>query len=498
MWKSKFTTSSDSLIYTQASSLQKIPKFEGDVREQLVTAASGALDFLEDVSFPPEHKFVEATYRRSIRKGLTPSSNWPGNDRASKLDNMVVRECGTSPDDVRKLEEPEKINMLVEKQRQKYMTPLDKISEFTETFRAFVAHPTSLDEAARVVKTLMFMAHGDDILTNWHCALLDERAVLRRRDQYLEAKNRGEIRNQENFYSGPQGDDRDHQTGKKLTTLLMEAPDLPRCVKQVKGRLSLIGEDDAKLHVDSLLTATSVAQCIVLRGAVKDVENTQDVAHGKIVVVCLVEGELWHVLCNPSHLAMLNPLTPLCLLTLFLKFAPILALGYRQDPSLMPPIKMVESDDGGVVVGNNRDGAMKANVKWAAPITIAQMDTVMARAVKVIGENKISNASARLLAARVASASSSGALASLESRDDGLSNGFGVDVDELRNLIDSMPNIADISKAVGPLGHILCSCPTPPDPPPAPPAPQPTNVNDTDPRNAWTDREWDQFAQQHG
>ena len=50
-----------------------------------------------------------------------------------------------------------------------------------------------LDEARRVVKTLVFMAHGDDILTNWHCALLDERAVLRRRDQYLEAEKRGEI-----------------------------------------------------------------------------------------------------------------------------------------------------------------------------------------------------------------------------------------------------------------------------------------------------------------
>ena len=473
--------------------MKQIPELDEDVEAQLESAASGESGFT-DVSWPPEHKFVEATYRRSIRKGLTPSSNWPGNDRASKLDNMVVRECGTSPDDVRKLEEPEKINMLVEKQRQKYMTPLDKISEFTETFRAFVAHPTSLDEAARVVKTLMFMAHGDDILTNWHCALLDERAVLRRRDQYLEAKNRGEIRNQENFYSGPQGDDRDHQTGKKLTTFLMEAPDLPRCVKQVKGRLSLIGEDDAKLHVDSLLTATDVSSCLVLRGAVKDVENTQEAAMGRIVVVCLVEGELWHVLCKPSHLAMMNPLTPLCLLTLFLKFAPTLALGYRQDSSLVPPIKMVESDDGGVVVGNNRDGAMKANVKWAAPITIAQMDTVMARAVKVIGENKISNASARLLAARVASASSSGALASLESRDDGLSNGFGVDVDALTKLIDSMKGVVEISKAVGPLGHILCSCPTPPPQPQPPPAPQPTNVNPIDLRHGWSHTEWNGWA----
>ena len=142
---------------------------------------------------------------------------------------------------------------------------------------------------------------------------------------------------------------------------------------------------------------------------------------------------------------------------------------------------------------------MKANVKSAFPKTIRQMDGVFATAVRVISENQISNASARLLAARVASASSPGALVSLESRDDGLGNGFGVDVGALTKLIDSMKDVVDISKAVGPLGHILCSCPTPPPPPPAPaPAPRPTNVNDTDPRNGWADDEWDQFAQQHG
>ena len=57
---------------------------------------------------------------------------------------------------------------------------------------------------------------------------------------------------------------------------------LPKCLKAGRGRISLIrGESDAKLGVDSLLTATGVAQCIVLRGAVKDVENTQDVAAEK-------------------------------------------------------------------------------------------------------------------------------------------------------------------------------------------------------------------------
>jgi len=151
---------------------------------------------------------------------------------------------------------------------------------------------------------------------------------------------------------------------------------------------------------------------------------------------------------------------------------------------------MVESGDGGVAVGDSGDGPIKAEVKLAAPKVIAQMDTVFARALRVISENKISNAPARLLAARVASASLSGALESLESSDDGLGNAWGFKVDALTKLIDSMKGVVDISKAVGPIGHILCSCPTP-DPPPAPaPPPNPTtNVNGVNLGHNWTNQE---------
>ena len=192
---------------------------------------------------------------------------------------------------------------------------------------------------------------------------------------------------------------------------------------------------------------------------------------------------------------MLNPLTPRCFMMLARIFAPTLALGHRQDTSLVPRLKMVESGDGGVVVGDSGDGPIKANVKSAFPKTIRQMDGVFATAVQVIGENQISNASARLLAARVASASSSGALESLESGADGLGTGFGVKVDALTKLIDSMKDVVDVSKVVGSLGHILCSCPTPPpQPPQPPPAPQPTNVNRIDLRHGWSHTEWNGWA----
>jgi len=479
--------------------MKQIPKLDGDVEAQLETAASGAWRTMEGLQWPPEHKFVEATCRRSIEKDLQPSTRWSGNNRAEKLDSMVVKECGMSQDDARKLEESEKFNMLVEKKRQKYVTPLEQMSRHHELFEALVTYPSTLDEMARLVKTIVAMAHGDTLLTNRHCAVLDERAVLRRRDQYLEAEQKGEIGNLEKFYSGPGNrEDRGFEIGKKFTTTLMTKQGLPECTKVGRGRLSLLDEGDAKLNVDSLLTTTGVARCYVISGAVRDVENTKEAAAGRVVVACLVGNEVWHVMGNPGHFAMLNPFTPNCFMMLATKFLTVLALGYRQSTSLVPAVKMVTSDDGGVMVGEASDQEMKASVKCVAPKLAAQMDTVMARAVKVIGENNTTDASVRLLAARVASASSSGALASLESSDGGVGTGFGVDVGALRNLIDSMPNIADISKAVGPLGHILCSCPTP-DPPPAPaPAPQPTNVNDTDPRNAWTDREWDEFAQQHG
>ena len=353
----------------------------------------------------------------------------------------------------------------------------------------------SLDEAARLLKTIVAMAHGDSLLTNRHCAVVDLRVVRRRRREYLEAENKGEIGDLEHFYSGP-GNREDHGSavGKKLTRTLMTKQGLPECLKQVRGRISIIKEDDAKLHVDSLLTATGVAQCIVLLGAVKDVENTKDVAMGRIVATCLLEGEVWHVMGNPGHFAMLNPFTPNCLTKLASIFMPTLSLGYQQSTSLVPPLKMVTSGDGGVIVGDSGDAPIKADVKSAFPKTIRQMDGVMARAVKVIGENKISNAPAHLLAARVASASLSGALGSLEYRGDDLGTGFGVDVDAFTKLIDSMKDVVDISKAVGPLGHILCSCPTPDPTPPPNPQPQPTNQNPIDLRIGWSHAEWNGWA----
>ena len=285
----------------------------------------------------------------------------------------------------------------------------------------------------------------------------------------------------------------------KLTRFLQKEEDLPECLKTVRGRISIFGEDDAKLSVDSLLTATNVAQCVVLLGAVRDVENTKEAALGRVVVTCAIEigsrTELWHVLGTPAHFAMLNPFTINCFMILASKVLPTLALGYRQSPSLVPRLKMITSEDGGLLVGDSGDGPMKADVKSVFPKIVKQMDGVFARAVKVIGENQISNASARLLAARVESASLSGVLQSLESRDDGLGAGFGVNGDALTKLIDSMKDVVDISKAVGPLRHILCSCPTPPpQPPQPPPQPQPTNQNPIDLRNGWSHAEWNGWA----
>ena len=168
-------------------------------------AASGAWDALKDVSWPPQQAdFDEDTYRRvSIERGLGQGGrSWPGDTRTAKLDGRVVDVCGMSHDDVRKLKESEKINMLVDNERQKYITPLQKISEFTETFRGFVAYPTTLDELVRLVKTIVAMAHGDTLFTNRHCVVVDARGVLKRRGEYLEAESKGKIGNLENFYCG--------------------------------------------------------------------------------------------------------------------------------------------------------------------------------------------------------------------------------------------------------------------------------------------------------
>ena len=131
-----------------------------------------------------------------------------------------------------------------------------------------------------------------------------------------------------------------------------------------------------------------------------------------------------------------------------------------------------------------------ANVKCVVHKVVSQLDPILGAAVEVAATNKVSNVPAHLLTARLASATSSGELPAFISTAEGLPNGFGFDVPAWRELIKSMPNIDDISKAVGPIGHILCSCPTPPPQPPPPPPPNPTtNVNGVNLGHNWTNQE---------
>ena len=208
MWKSKFyDVALDSLICAQASRSKQIPVLDGDVAAQLKEAASGPSSFME-LSLPPERPFNEAQYLRTINDSLRNGPKaWPGPSRNERLNRKVMTECGMSSDDVRKLDESQKIKLLLDKQRQKYVTPLEQMSGHHELFEALVTYPTTLDEVSRVVKTIVAMAHGDTLCTNRHCAVVDLRVVRRLRREYLEAENEGEILNREKFFSRASGQD---------------------------------------------------------------------------------------------------------------------------------------------------------------------------------------------------------------------------------------------------------------------------------------------------
>ena len=155
----------------------------------------------------------------------------------------------------------------------------------------------------------------------------------------------------------------------------------------------------------------------------------------------------------------------------------------------MLPLKMSTPGDGGFIVGSSSNPAIVADVKSAVVKVVRQMDPILGATVEVAATNKVSNVPAHLLTARLASATSSGGLPAFISTAEGLPNGFGFDVPAWRELIKSMPNIDDISKAVGPIGHILCSCPTPPPQPPPPPPNPTTNVNGVNLGHNWTNQE---------
>ena len=479
---------------------QSLSKLDGEAAAAFEVVPEETLEALSDIKWPQKGEFDEAQCRITLENAIkgTPSR------RTKKLDSEVVRVCGIRMEDLRarKLDEGQKFQLIVDKKRADFVTPLEKTSRQLKFFNALVANPDiSLEDVSQLITTIVVLSHGSSIATNLMTGVMDPRVLEDVRDAYLQAEAAGKIKDPQEIFKISDFENKTDPlvTGPRFTQKLMRDDRVPSVAQPARGRFSILNRRrDAKTHSKSLLTAEAVVPIVVLYGAVREVEITEEVALGIVVVAVVLGPDIYHVLCHPGDFVVTNPFTVDCMLQLFTRFAPVLALAPRQRVSNVLPLKMSKRCDGGFVVGSSSNPAIVAEVKSAVPKVIGQMDSILGAAVEAAAANKVSNVPAHLLTARLASATSSGELPPFVSTADGLATGFGFDVPAWRDLIKSMPNIADISKAVGPIGHILCSCPTP-DPPPAPaPAPQPTNVNDTDPRNAWTDREWDEFAQQHG
>ena len=469
---------------------QSLSKLDGEAAAAFEGVSEETLRPLGAIEWPEEVEFDEAQCRKQLERVITRGSR----GRTDTLDKEVMRVCRISHVDLRakNLSEDQKFQLVVDKKRADFVSPLEKISDQVKFFEALVANPDiDLEDVVQLMSTVMFLSHGSAIGTNYHTGVMDVRAVRSVRDAYLAKEAEGKIKDREVFYA-PTSRDRDdftRATAQKFTRKLMKGG-VPPEARLAHARLSIIGKADAKTNSESLLTADEVIPIQVLYGAVREVEITEETAHGKIVVAAVLDDDIYHVLCSPGDFAVTNQFTVNCALRLFGRFAPVLALALRQRPSSVLPLKMDEPSDGGFIVGNASGSSIIAQVKSAVHKVIGQMDPILGASVEAAAANKVSDVPARLLAARLASASSSGELPPFIDNADGLPKGFGFDVAAWRDLIKSMPNIDDISKAVGPIGHILCSCPTPPPPPPPPPPPNPTtNVNGVNLGHNWTNQE---------
>ena len=464
---------------------QSLPKLEGEAAAAFEDVSEATREALGAIVWPQKLEFDEAQCRNTLERAIQ--------EREKTIDGEVMRVCRISQGDLRAryLDDDQKIKLIVDKKRADFVTPLEKISDQLQFFNALVANPDfSLEDVFQLMSTVMFLSHGSAIGTNLHSGVMDACAVRSVRDAYLVDEAAGKIKNPEKFYSSSSANrvldlQRSDATARKFTLKLMQG-DVPLVARRARCRLSMIGKTNSK----SLLTANAVVPVVVLHGAVKEVEKTNELAMGLVVVAAVFDDNIYHILCNPGDFAVTNRFTPDCALRLFTRFGPVLALAPRQPVSSVLPLKMSTPADGGFIVGDNPGPSIVANVKAVVPKVIGQMDPILGATVNVAAANKVSNVPAHLLTARLASAFSSGELPAFISTADGLPKGFGFDVAAWRDLIKSMPNIDDISKAVGSLGHILCSCPTPPPPPPAPaPAPQPTNVNGVNLGHNWTNQE---------
>lgn len=325
-----------------------------------------------ELALPPARDFDEAKVRRFYQRADFTETTQKGR-RA--LDKAVTHwRTDLSGEALGALSHSDKIKMIVEARRKAHQAPIDKIcKDAVPLFNALVKCRTSAAEFCDVQTCVGVIGHGHAYATTSHCGFLDADKVDFHIAKFKGAQEAGAITDPQDFYYDGTGHSPENwrerlTTGRRLTESL-RSDDSPLPMTGAEGRISMWGEGD--LYATDL-SKTKLVLGFVVDGGVKNVDDVETRAGGRLVVALHRRGELYYFLITRGHFLLVNEFTPACAVEIMQIAGPLLYLTYAQDTGAVPRLKKEERGGGGLVVGKSANGSMIGDFKVALPKMVAR------------------------------------------------------------------------------------------------------------------------------
>ena len=335
--------------------------------DQWAVLASGACSY-SALALPPPIEFDEDKVRNNYER-----SEYKGPTGQKKLDGVVAHWTGIPQynTELRALPRPDKIKRIIDARRVQHEAQIENISRAAAPlFEALVECQMSAAEFDGLQNCVASIGHGSSIATTSHAGFLDEELVDESIRVFKAAKADGLIKNAQDFYSGGTGKrgSKDQNVGIRFTESLI-SEDSPFSKVGSAGRISLWRGQD--LYARDL-SKTKVVLGFVVDGGVKDVEDAEMRAGGRLVVALQRRGELYHFLIRRGQFLLANEVTPACAVKIMRIVVPLLYLTYQQDTTLVPRVKKEALGDDGLEVGLQDNSGMIAGLKNVVPKMVAR------------------------------------------------------------------------------------------------------------------------------
>jgi hypothetical protein len=329
--------------------------------------ASGTCEYVA-LALPPAIEFDEAKVRGNYMHSDFTETTSKGRNN---LNRAVKHWTSVSNDALAALSHLDKITSIVDARRKAHQAPIDKISQDAATlFDTLVKRRTSAAEFCDLHNCVSSIAHGSSMATTSHCGFVDAEMADSYIAKFRAAREAGLITDAEQFYFDGTGHvERESLTAGRRLTASLRSEDSPLSTTGADGRISIIGKGE--LYATDL-SKTKLVLGFVVDGGVKNVDDVETRAGGRLVVALHRRGELYYFQITRGQFLLLNEFSPACAVRILQIAAPLLFLTYKQDTDLVPRLKKEALDDDGLVVGKSKNFSMIADFKLALPKMVAR------------------------------------------------------------------------------------------------------------------------------